>query len=98
MATTNVFSLTSGAGISLAVTAATAQVAIAVTDTVRVVNLGPNKCYMRFSATAAPSAVVSDACMPVGVEIFRAPGAVAVAAICDATETALLKLIPGNGE
>lgn len=97
MATNQIFSITSGAGKSLAVTATTAQVAITVSDTVRVVNLGPNKCYMRFSATAAPEAVVTDACIPVGVEVFFAPGTVAVAAICDATETATLKLIPGNG-
>jgi hypothetical protein len=89
---------TPGSTASLAVTTTSASVAVATgNNQFRVVNLGPNKAYVRWGV-GAQTAVVTDMAIPVGVETFtRPPQADTFAAICDATESALLKITSGEG-
>lgn len=95
------FSFASGTTVSLSVTQASSNVALTLqhpgTDTVRLANLGPSKCYVRFAPTVGTAtATTSDLCLPVGVETFFVKGTY-IAAICDTGETCTLKATPGNG-
>jgi hypothetical protein len=86
-----------GTGVSLSVTSTTSNSALTVNDTVRLVNLGPSKCYVAFGTSASLAAGTSDMCLPMGTEVFYAKGMTYIAAICDATETTTLKAIAGAG-
>jgi hypothetical protein len=87
-----------GATASLAVTTTSSSVGVTAANSIlRVVNLGPNKAYVRWGV-GAQTALVADMCIPVGVETFtKAITADTFAAICDAAESALLKITSGEG-
>ena len=63
----------------------------------RVYNAGPNTAFVRFGS-GAQTAVASDTPIPAGlVENFFVEDSDNVAAICAATQTALVYFTPGNG-
>lgn len=97
--TIKAFMPTGAATAPIAATAASASVALdQYSNAVRVVNLGPNKAFIRFTVGASP-AVLTD--MPIAAnstEVFTKGTATIVSAICAATETAALYFTNGEGE
>lgn len=65
---------------------------------IRVYNAGPNKCFVRWG-TVSQTAVATDMILVAdAVEAFDKGAANNVAAICSASETALLYITLGFGE
>lgn len=96
--TIKTFSPSGAATATIAATAASASATLdGLCSVVRVVNLGPNKAFIRFG-TGATTAALTD--MPIAAnstEVFTKGSQTTVAAICAATETANLYFTNGEG-
>jgi len=93
------FTPSAGNTVRIAATAASAPATLAIQSAqVRFVNTGPNKVFVRWGV-GAQTALTTDTPIASGAtEVFtKPPGALDIAAICDATETATLFVTPGEG-
>ena len=91
---------TPGATASISATSTSGSASVtAANNSVRVVNLGPNKAFIRWGVGAQTAVASTD--MPVhngATEIFDKGRADTLAAICASGETATLYLTSGEGE